>query len=135
MKCLHCGSENEESSRFCTSYGAPLATPAPLPAQVFCQSCGAPNSGTSQFCSRCGSSLAHHASHLHHTAKKQQTSWAWWLMPTCIGWIRGLIAWLAVKRDDEVKARHMLWLGIGLTIFGVIIVFVISGIAYFYAGY
>jgi hypothetical protein len=60
---------------------------------------------------------ARYPSHTHYPAAKNKTSRAWWLMPVFFGWLGGLVAYFALRQDYRVKAKRMLWLGIGFTIF------------------
>ncbi len=52
-KCLNCGAENEESSRFCYNCGAVLDEPAE-PEKPTCAVCGAELKKTAKFCPACG---------------------------------------------------------------------------------
>src|SRR5215469_4759172 len=49
MRCLHCGSDNPASSRFCNQCGTPLGK--------LCPKCAAENPRDAKFCSQCGASL------------------------------------------------------------------------------
>ncbi len=49
MRCLSCGSENEEGAQFCEECGTPLVRA--------CPSCGREVRSTAKFCSKCGASL------------------------------------------------------------------------------
>jgi hypothetical protein len=50
------------------------------------------------------------------TAPKRQVSGAWWLLPILMGWLGGLIAWLANRDADPDKARQMLVVGIVVSV-------------------
>ncbi len=50
MRCIACGTENREGSRFCDSCGTPLASA--------CPSCGEANRSDASFCSSCGARLS-----------------------------------------------------------------------------
>ncbi|MFN2568767.1 MAG: SPFH domain-containing protein, partial [Candidatus Dormibacteria bacterium] len=60
VRCGHCNTLNPEASRFCSSCGQPLASPAPPPqgAVISCPSCQTSNAATARFCSSCGQNLA-----------------------------------------------------------------------------
>ena len=45
----------------------------------------------------------------------------WYLLPIFVGLIGGIIAYWILRRDDPKKAKKCLYLGIGLTIVGIII--------------
>lgn len=47
--------------------------------------------------------------------------WAWWLLPIFLGWLGGLIAWLATKDRDVKNARNMLIAGIIIWAVGIVI--------------
>ena len=133
MKCGQCQSENEEDARFCENCGAslapgksypPAAEPALSPDQIYCPDCGTANKSGSIFCNICGSTLLPevtqcptHPGSEQAAATKTKTSAAWWLMPVFLTWVGGLIAWLVVRQSDKTKARRLLWVGIGLTVF------------------
>ena len=135
MKCEQCQFENEEGAKFCGNCGAPLALskpptifakPASHLAHVYCQQCGGPNEEGSTFCYRCGSRLMVEANlHYHHTGQRHEapenTSAAWWLMPIFLAWVGGLIAWAIVREKDKGKAKHLLFLGIGITVLWIIL--------------
>ena len=132
MRCEQCGFENEEDAKFCGNCGAslaprrlhpPAAKPASGLAQVYCQQCGTPNAEGSVFCYSCGSKLAPEAMPRRYPKRKrrettkEKTSAAWWLMPIFLTWVGGLIAWGVVREKDRGKARRLLFLGIGMTVF------------------
>lgn len=60
--CTSCGREADETSKFCTNCGQPLAKAAPAPALVFpartCPSCSASVEPSSSFCTNCGQGLS-----------------------------------------------------------------------------
>jgi class 3 adenylate cyclase len=60
MKCLGCGSENPQGSKFCNACGSKL--------DFSCSQCGKPNPPSSKFCNQCGHSLT---SPTHSTASKE----------------------------------------------------------------
>ena len=59
MFCVHCGAQQEDGSKFCTSCGKPLDTEEQQPEKqnVFCVHCGAQQEGDSKFCTSCGKPL------------------------------------------------------------------------------
>ena len=147
MRCSKCHSENDEDAAFCGDCGAPLvpgendipfAKPAPVVNQVNCPKCGTPNEEGSIFCDSCGSGLTPQASQPYYPASEpsvateRKTSWAWWLLPIFFTWLGGLIAWLVLRKDDNSKAKRLLWTGIGLAIFiivlNIIIIVVMSSV-------
>lgn len=131
MRCPQCQFKNEKGAKFCGNCGAALTPVSPHPAvakpvspqvQVYCSRCGAPNEAESIFCESCGSRLTPQANHRPHPSSKEyavatKTSAAWWLMPIFLMWLGGVVAWLVVRETDRAKARHMLWLGIAMTLF------------------
>ena len=131
MRCSKCQSENDEDAEFCGDCGAPLvpgepdipaAKPAPAVNKVNCPKCGTPNEKESIFCDSCGVGLTPQASQPYYSASESSvaiekgTSWAWWLLPVFFTWLGGLIAWLVLRKDDNAKAKRLLWVGIGLAI-------------------
>ena len=149
MRCEQCQFENEEGAKFCGNCGAPLAPRTPQPrdtepasrvGQVYCQQCGSPNVEGSVFCYRCGSRLATQAiSRPRPTGERheatEKTSAAWWLMPIFLAWVGGLIAWVVVREKDRGKARHLLFLGIGITVFWIILTVVVSTLVPYISGF
>lgn len=59
MFCVHCGAQQEDGAKFCTSCGMPLDTEEQKPEKqnVFCVHCGAQQEGDSRFCTSCGKPL------------------------------------------------------------------------------
>ena len=59
MFCVHCGAQQEDGAKFCTSCGKPLDTEEQKPEKqnVFCVHCGAQQEGDSRFCTSCGKPL------------------------------------------------------------------------------
>lgn len=56
--CLNCGTQNNDSNRFCINCGAVLKTQANNePKIIYCTSCGTPNDSDSKFCIKCGAKL------------------------------------------------------------------------------
>jgi hypothetical protein len=47
---------------------------------------------------------------------RRRVSGAWWLLPILLGWLGGLIAWLANRDADPDKARSMLIAGIVISL-------------------
>ena len=56
---------------------------------------------------------------------EKQRSNAWFLLPIFFSWIGGLIAYFILRHDDPRKARNCLYLGIALTVVGLILQFII----------
>lgn len=54
MFCVHCGAQQEDGSKFCTSCGQPLDTEEE---KVFCVHCGAQQERGARFCTSCGQPL------------------------------------------------------------------------------
>lgn len=49
-------------------------------------------------------------------------SGAWWLLPILLGWLGGFIAWIVNKENDPKTARAMLFVGIAISVIGVLLV-------------
>ncbi len=128
--CPDCGARVPTGASFCTGCGKHLAVDSP----AFCPGCGTPVTEGSAFCGKCGTSLtadkvyaevpasqppAIPAAAPLPTAKK--VSGAWWLLPIFLTWVGGLIAFLVVKDTDKSKATKMLWTGIGIAIFWIVL--------------
>jgi uncharacterized membrane protein YvbJ len=131
VSCPQCGFRNEGEHRFCIKCGASLAEvkvdsavaqPAISQTNIFCPSCGASNLEGSEFCNKCGASLTDKAGIL--AAAREETSWAWWLLPIFLWWVGGVIAWISVKKRNPSKARGLLWLGIGFSVLWLIFIFI-----------
>jgi len=45
------------------------------------------------------------------TMQKQRSGF-WYLLPIILGIIGGVIAWFVIRKDDPVKAKNCLWLGV-----------------------
>jgi len=56
---------------------------------------------------------------------EKRRSNAWFLLPIFFSWIGGLIAYFILRHDDPSKAKNCLYLGIILTVVGIILQFVI----------
>lgn len=132
MICQRCQSENEADAKFCANCGAALqadiytAGPADVYQPVFCPSCGAENAGGNTFCESCGAQMGQAATPdiaapNESSQPAGKTSGAWWLMPIFLTWVGGLIAFLVVKDTDKSKALKLLWTGIGMTIFWIVV--------------
>ena len=52
--------------------------------------------------------------------ERKRSNW-WYLVPIFIGFIGGIIAYFAIRRDDPQKAKKCLWVGIILTAINVIV--------------
>jgi len=136
MICGHCQAENVEGSLACANCGAALTLQPSLTGSAisrsenkekYCRKCGATNPADSSFCEACGAGLsegkakAGTGSRAQPTRAVGSTPGAWWLLPILLGWLGGLIAWLAVKDKDPGMARSMLIVGIVLTVLGVVL--------------
>ena len=53
-------------------------------------------------------------------SEKIRSRW-WYLVPIFFGLIGGIIAYFAIRRDDPVKAKKCLWVGIILTAINVLV--------------
>ena len=56
---------------------------------------------------------------------EKRRSNAWFLLPIFFSWIGGIIAYFVLKQDDPVKAKNCLYLGIALTVAGLILQLII----------
>ena len=52
---------------------------------------------------------------------EKRRSNAWFLLPIFFSWIGGLIAYFILRQDDPSKAKNCLYLGIALTIVGLVL--------------
>jgi hypothetical protein len=146
MKCSQCDFENEEGAAFCGNCGTKLVvnqqvgsiseTPT-LADMITCSRCNTPNTRDSVFCKNCGSRLYPDIQQQPDikVSTQTKTSAAWWLLPIFMAWIGGLIAFLAVKDSDRNKAMKLLWTGIALTIFWIILSVAVLVIPYVIIGY
>ena len=139
MRCAQCGFENDNDARFCGNCGAiitvttaiPPAPPAPPRLNlVYCPRCRAGNEANSGYCSSCGMSLtvttANQPGSANTSMTVKQTSAAWWLLPLFMTWVGGLIAYLVVRDSDQSKAKRLLWFGLGMTAFWIILSVVLT---------
>jgi len=64
-------------------------------------------------------------------AGQAKVSWLWWIPPIVLGWIGGLISWLACKASAPKTARNMLMGGIGMSVLQgtVVLILIISLVA------
>ncbi|MBN2074464.1 MAG: zinc ribbon domain-containing protein [Dehalococcoidales bacterium] len=146
MRCSRCNFVNEEGAAFCGNCGTELVIDEPVDSiseipthvdEIICSRCNAPNTRDSVFCKNCGSRLSPEIQQQPDIKATTQvkTSAAWWLLPIFMAWIGGLIAFLVVKDSDRNKAVKLLWTGIGLTIFWIIVSVAVSVIPYLIIGY
>jgi hypothetical protein len=54
--------------------------------------------------------------------KRERPSALWYLIPLLFGLLGGVIMYVALRNEDEDKAVWGLWLGIGITVLGVLLV-------------
>jgi len=59
--------------------------------------------------------------------EKQRSNW-WYLLPIFFGIIGGIIAYFAIRKDDRIKAKKCLYLGLILLAVGIIIDILLDGI-------
>ena len=59
--------------------------------------------------------------------EKQRSNW-WYLLPIFFGIIGGIIAYFAIRKDDRVKAKKCLYLGLILLAVGIIIDVFLDGL-------
>ena len=52
--------------------------------------------------------------------EKQRSNW-WYLLPIFLGIIGGIIAYFAIRKDDRIKAKKCLYLGLVLFAIGIIV--------------
>jgi uncharacterized membrane protein YvbJ len=127
MNCQRCGTINKQGSRFCENCGAEIAAQPinarpsmPSPPQSVCAKCGAANADDSLFCYSCGTRLQSETTQSKAEAPapavSTNTSGAWWLLPFILGWLGGLIGFLAVRQRNRKKALGLLWAGIIVTL-------------------
>lgn len=57
MKCVHCGTENQNNNKFCTKCGELLNSPEEITPKC-CLSCGAPITPKTKFCTECGAPVS-----------------------------------------------------------------------------
>lgn len=51
---------------------------------------------------------------------------AWYALPTFLGLIGGLIAFIVIRYDDPRKAKNCLWIGVILTVVPIVLSFLIG---------
>lgn len=56
---------------------------------------------------------------------EKRRSNAWFLLPIFFSWIGGVIAYFVLRQDDPAKAKNCLYLGIALTVVGIILQLII----------
>ena len=54
----------------------------------------------------------------------------WYLLPLFLGIIGGIMAYVALRKDDKKIAKNCLWIGIILTILGYVISYVIPSLLF-----
>ena len=52
--------------------------------------------------------------------ERKRSNW-WYLVPIFIGFIGGIIAYFAIRRDDPGKAMKCLLVGVGLTVINIMV--------------
>jgi uncharacterized membrane protein YvbJ len=146
MRCSQCNFENEEGAAFCGNCGTKLevnrqiesvSEPSTHTDEITCPRCNASNTRDSVFCKNCGSRIVPNIQQQSgiRASTQSKTSAAWWLLPVFMAWIGGLIAFLVIKDNDRNKAVKLLWTGIGLTIFWIIVSVAVSVVPYLIIGY
>ena len=60
--------------------------------------------------------------------EKKRSNW-WFLLPILLGLIGGIIAFFVLKRDDPIKAKNCLYIGLVLFVIGIVINLAIFGLA------
>jgi uncharacterized membrane protein YvbJ len=53
LACPKCGTQNQQTARFCSNCGGPVGAVAAVP----CPRCGKPVSAGSKFCNECGAKI------------------------------------------------------------------------------
>jgi len=51
---------------------------------------------------------------------QERSNW-WYLLPILLGIIGGLIAFFVLRKDDPIKARNCLYIGIALMVIGIVL--------------
>ncbi|KER05306.1 hypothetical protein AAA799E16_02057, partial [Marine Group I thaumarchaeote SCGC AAA799-E16] len=82
-----------------------------------CPSCGNKTDGS--YCSSCGHETI--SSMLTEPSMKKKSN-AWYLLPVFLGIIGGIIAYLVLRKSDSGKAKKCLVFGIGVSVFGIILI-------------
>lgn len=135
MRCAQCGFENEGDARFCGNCGTTISITTAIPPApavppglnlIYCPRCRAGNEANSRYCSSCGMSFTvttenQPRSGMNTSMTVKQTSAGWWLLPLFMTWVGGLIAYLVVRDSDQSKAKRLLWFGLGMTAFWLIL--------------
>ncbi len=125
MKCPNCQFENQPEARFCGYCGAAAVASQNPSNEIKCYKCGSLNPPDSRFCESCGNKLFAEqpagSGPVSPASTGKSTSAAWWLMPIFLGWIGGVIGWLVVRESDKGKARGLLWTGIAMTVFWILV--------------
>ena len=86
---------------------------------LYCSSCGNEVLSDSQFCPKCGSPIQTNVNSSNVTQTKR-SNW-WYLLPIFFSVVGGVIAYFVLRNDDAKLAKNCLYLGIILTIIGLII--------------
>lgn len=63
-------------------------------------------------------------------SEKKEASAIWYLVPLLFGLLGGIVAYAAIKNDDPNKAEGCLWLGIGMTVMGILVASMTMGILF-----
>ena len=61
-----------------------------------------------------------------HTEKSRSNMW--YLLPILVGMIGGIIAYLAIRKDDPRKAKNCIYIGLVMVLIGIIFNIMLLGV-------
>ena len=62
------------------------------------------------------------------TYSEKTRSNAWYLLPIFVGMIGGIIGYLIIRKDDPRKAKHCIYIGLGMMVIGIIFNIMLLGV-------
>jgi uncharacterized membrane protein YvbJ len=114
--CPKCGEETSLEQKFCNKCGNKVK---PEKSTQHCGSCGIEITYPQETCNKCGSKV--NLSKFQYNEPKRVTTKRWYLFPILLGIIGGVISWALLRESDYKMATNCLLVGIGVSIFYVII--------------